>query len=264
MPTASRARPTRSEAALRHLAIDRGHLFDVGNHRAQIGIGQLRVDLARHHDERRAIAPHAVPDGADPVGVRELSADSAFASRQVLARDHSDRPHFRVQLPAQIRIVTDGACRHGLHEMFSALDCGTIRRNGDRSRRHRVDLAEHALACHEHPNSHTRDGKTYPACHAEEPRSCHSSSLNLLPSFGHACDLAGSPRTSWSATPYAAKRYRDSSPKTTARRSQGLTRKPTRGRLSAPSRLRKPDDADPESRNNSWQDPCSLLRRLSR
>ena len=134
--------------------------------------------------ERRAIAPHAVPDGADPVGVRELSADSAFASRQVLARDHSDRPHFRVQLPAQIRIVADGACRHGLHEMFSALDCGTIRRNGDRSRRHRVDLAEHALACHEHPNSHTRDRKTYPACHAEEPRSCHSSSLNLLPSFG--------------------------------------------------------------------------------
>jgi hypothetical protein len=26
-----------------------------------------------------------------------------------------------------------------------------------------VDLAEHALACREHPNSHTRDGKTHPA-----------------------------------------------------------------------------------------------------
>ena len=55
------------EPRARQLAIDRRDLADIGDDRRQVIVPEERVDLARHHEQRRPVAPHAVADGANPV-----------------------------------------------------------------------------------------------------------------------------------------------------------------------------------------------------
>ena len=112
----------------------------------RIFVAHVRELFARHHDERRAIAPDAVADGSHPVGHLERRRQAAAPAREVRARDDADWSHVCVDATAHVAAMAERAGANGTDQMFSALDRCVSRRKRERARRHVITRVELPLA----------------------------------------------------------------------------------------------------------------------
>jgi hypothetical protein len=79
----------------------------VRDHRCDLVVGHVRVLVRRHEEQRPPVAPHSVPHGALPIGVRE--AGRAAGAGEVGAGDATDERIVEDDVPAEVRAVAVGA-----------------------------------------------------------------------------------------------------------------------------------------------------------
>src|SRR5574341_1490648 len=101
--------------------------------------------LARHDDERGAVLPNAVADGASPIGVAARLSDAAAAAREIRSCKKANGPSILVDSATAVIAMTQRA-RERAVEMRASRDRDTVRSRRERRRANRIPLADPSFA----------------------------------------------------------------------------------------------------------------------